>query len=172
MNKIFKSLLSGALIFSASTLPAIADNFVVVNKQAKVFDMPNTTGYVTLNSKNEEVSLTPGMVFKSLESSNGWHVIEYSPGLRGYLSELMVSSKNKLPNAGVYKISNFQSRQLSASCENNVWKASVDGKNFTGKVFGNAIVFFAENGQPAYSLLDFGKGPVAFSYDNSITKFF
>lgn len=172
MKKILKSFLSVALLFSASAPTAFADDYVVVNKPAKVFDTPNTTGYVTLNSKNEEVTIAPGMVFKSLESNNGWHVIEYSPGLRGYLSELVVSSKNRLPNAGVYKISNFQSCQISASCENNVWKASVDGKIFSGKVFGNAVIFFAENGQPAYSLVDFGKGPVAFSYDNSITRFF
>ncbi len=172
MKKILKLFLSAAFIFSASASTAFADNYVVVNKPAKVFDTPNAKGYVSLNSKNEEVTIAPGMVFKSLESNNGWHMIEYSPGLRGYLSELVISSKTKLPKAGVYKIANFQSRQLNAICENDVWKASVDGKDFKGKAFGNAIIFFSENGQPAYSLVDLGNGPVAHSYDNTVTKFF
>ena len=171
MKKFLKSFLSCALLFSASTT-MIADDYVVVNKPAKVFDSPDATGYVTLNSKNEEVTIAPGMVFKSLESNNGWYIVEYSPGLRGYLSEQVTSTGNKLPKAGNYKISNLQSRQLNATCENNVWKASVDGKTFPGKVFGNAVVFFSQNGQPAYSLVDLGNGPVAYTYDNSITKFF
>lgn len=155
-----------------ASLAAFAEEYVVIGKEAKVFDSPDATGYVTLNTKNEEVVLSPGMVFKIHNSENGWYVIEYSPGLRGYLSEQAKASKAAAPQAGNYSVSNTPSQQLNASGSADKWNANVGGKQFAGKSFGNAVVFFDDKGYPAYTLTDLGTGPIVMTYDNAVTKFF
>lgn len=78
-----KSLMLGiSLSCSAFLFPAMSQSYVVLAKDAKVFDEPNPT-YVTLNQKNKEVAPVAGMAFKKIEDKAGWSMVEYSPGLRG-----------------------------------------------------------------------------------------
>ncbi len=156
----------------AASCSAFAESYVVIGKEAKVFDAPNATGYVTLNTKNEEVVLQPGMVFKVNDSANGWYVIEYSPGLRGYLSEQAKAATTAAPKAGTYTVSNSPSRKLSVTGSSDKWSANIGGKQYSGKAFGDVVVFFNENGTPIYTLTDLGSGPIVMTYDNSVTKFF
>ncbi len=147
------------------------DTFIVVGKQAKVFDTPNAKGYVTLNQQNEEVVLQPSMAFKLHEEGKGWTMIEYSPGLRGYVANLMLATPAEV-KPGSYKVSNHAGKTLRAEKSDAGWNATVDGKSYAGKDFGNVVMFFDEKKNPAYSLVDCGEGPVAVSYANEITKFF
>lgn len=175
MERILKKVMTTSLLcflFAAFTIKAEAEEYVVIGKSTKVFDSANTKGYVTLNSKNEEVSLQPGMVFKTLEASNGWHVIEYSPGLRGYLSQQATSKNVQLPKAGAYTVSNAANQTINISNNNNSWTANIGSKTYKGTPFGNIVIFFNEKDQPAYSLADIGEGSVVFSYDNAATGFF
>lgn len=162
-------MLLAAGIFSQAIVAD--DTFIVVGKQAKVFDTPNAKGYVTLNQKNEEVVLQPGMSFKSLEQSQGWTLIEYSPGLRGYVANQMLVSPIEV-RPGSYKISNNTSKSLKVEKSAEGWNATVDSKTYTGKQFGNVVIFFDEKNIPAYSLVDIGNGPIASTYSNEVTKFF
>ena len=166
------SLAITATLVSAIGFSASAEEFVVTRKPGKIFDEPNAKGYVTLNSKNEEVAFIPGMVFKSLESSKGWHMVEYSPGLRGYVSAQSMCKDHKMPTPGIYKVANNSAQQLKAELSGDTWKATVNDKVYSGKIFGNAVVFFNDNKEPAYSLVDLGEGGIAVSYDNTKTKFF
>lgn len=161
-----------ALMLSAASLPVAAETYVAVDKPAKVFDEPNARGYVTLNTKNQEVAPLPGMVFKSIENSNGWHQVEYSPGLRGYISGQSVASKTLAPGAGNYKIANMPGATLNAEKSGETWKATVNSKSYSGKETGGIVVFLGADGNPAFSLVDYGEGPVAMAYDNSVTNFF
>lgn len=161
------------LLFACVTsLLVRAEDFIVVGKDAKVFDEPNAKGYVTLNTKNEEVLLTPGMVFKALENAKGWYVIEYSPGLHGYLSEQACATTIIRPKPGLYSVYNAPTIKLNTSDFGDEWSASVENKVFRGKVYGDVVIFFDDEGNTAYSLADFGSGPIVMSYDNSNTKFF
>lgn len=175
MKNIFRKVLTLTLLsflFASFTFNAKAEEYVVISKPTKVFDSANTKGYVTLNSKNEEVSLQPGMVFKTLEASNGWDLIEYSPGLRGYLSQQATTKDTLLPKEGAYSVSNIANKKINISNNNNSWSANVDNKTYNGNSFGNVVIFFNEKGQPAYSLTDIGNGSIVFSYDNAVTGFF
>ncbi len=151
---------------------ALAETFVAVDKPAKIFDEPNVKGYVTLNTKNQEVTPSPGMVFKSLENSNGWHLVEYSPGLRGYISDQRLGTPTHLPKAGVYKVSNKAGATIKVSSDGNAWTAEINGHSYRGTVNGNIVVFMTPDNQQAYSLVDFGDGPIAICYDNDCTGFF
>lgn len=165
--------ISSICIFASMAFSsAMADDYIVINKNGKVFDQPKATGYVTLNQNNEEVSILPGMVFKSFESKQGWNMVEYSPGLRGYISDQVKHSKCLQPKAGTYKVANKATEMLKVENNGNVWKASTDGKTFPGKAFGNILIFFDEKGNPAYSLVDMGNVPIVMTYDNAVTKFF
>lgn len=165
-----------ALIFAIalSTLisTASADNYLIVCKEGKVFDEPNSKGYVTLNQSNQEVSFLPGMVFKDLEKRQGWSLVEYSPGLRGFISDQVTAEKTVTPKAGTYKIQNSPSKQLKVYNTGDVWTATVDNQTFNGKKFNNVVVFFDDKNNQRYSLVDLGNGPVAMSYDYNITRFF
>lgn len=165
-----------AALFTASSLALstsmAADTFIAVNKETKVFDEPDATGYVTLNQKNEEVTALPGMVFKSSENKGGWNLVEYSPGLRGYISDQVKQSKFVLPKAGTYKVANKPADKLTVECNGDKWTATVAGKTYQGESSGNIVVFLDDRNTPAYSLVDFGNGPIVMTYDNSVTKFF
>lgn len=163
---------SALCITSSLAFSAMADTYIVVNKNAKVFDEPKATGYVTLNQKNEEVTILPGMVFKSLENQQGWNMVEYSPGLRGYISDQVKHAKCLLPKAGTYKVGNKPADKLTIELKDNVWNATIGGKTFQGKSFNNIVVFFDEKKNPIYSLVDLGEGPIVMTYDNAVTRFF
>lgn len=171
---IRKSIASPVMFmaFMASCLCAAADDYIVIAKDAKVFDEPKATGYVTLNRDNQEVCLAPGMAFKSLEKKPGWNVIEYYPGLRGYVSDQVKAAKTVMPKAGVYPVANKKTDKLKVEGGGNAWSATANGKSFTGKAFGNVVVFFDDKNNPAYTLTDTGNGTVAMTYDNGVTRFF
>jgi len=168
-RRIFSIGLS--VLASVMTMSALAESYIIVGKNAKVFDGPNTD-YVTLNQKNQEVVPIAGMAFKAIENNAGWTMVEYSPGLRGYISDIVKVGKSVMPKAGTYAIGNNPSEKLKAEASGSDWKATVGSKSYKGKSFGNVIIFFDAKNNPAYSLVDMGKGGVVMSYDNAITKFF
>lgn len=173
MKLNFRHLAIGIFVSVALATSFVrADNFMAVGIQGKVFDEPKSTGYVTLNSKNEEVTVIPGMAFKVLESQNGWNIIEYSPGLRGYLSDEVKASKSIMPKAGAYNVSNNKGEKVNITLEAGNWTATSGNKQFKGKAEGNIIIFLDADGKPAYSLLDIGNGGVVMTYNNAVTKFF
>ncbi len=155
--------------FTAMSL--YAESFIAVDKPAKIFDTPNAKGYVTLNTADEEVVLSPGMAMKALENSNGWYLVEYSPGIRGYLSEEAVG-KTVAPSPGSYKVTNNPKVTLKVSKEDNGWMADDGSYSYKGVTLGNIVVFLTPEKTPAYTLVDFGQGGKAVTYDNAITKFF
>lgn len=167
IKKIALSFFTFAVSFSV-----FADEYVIIGKESKVFDEPDATGYVTLNTSNEEVSLVPGMVFKTMDNEQGWYIIEYSPGLRGYLSEQAKAVKTVSPKSGTYTVSNNPSQKLTTSVSGDKWNGKIGDKTYPGQAFGDAVVFFDEKGNPAYSMTDIGNGAVVISYDNAVTKFF
>lgn len=153
-------------------LAAAQDAYVTVSIAGKVFDEPNAKGYVTLNQNNKEVTVIPGMVFKSLEHQAGWYMIEYSPGLRGYVSEEILETPAKAPVAGTYKLANAPAKKVTVA-DNGKWTLQADGKTLTGKAVGYVVVFGGdESGYPAYSLVQLADGPAAVTYDNTVTAFF
>lgn len=158
------------LFFSA--LSAGAETFVAIDKQSKIFDEPNVKGYVSLNTSNQEVTPVRGMVFKSLEHNNGWHVVEYSPGIRGYLSDQAVGTPSKLPTPGSFNIANLKGSTLKVNHLGDKWEAEANGKSYPGFAQDKILIFTDSNNYPVFSVVDFGDGPVAISYDNSVTGFF
>lgn len=167
-----KSLISAALVASSISFTALADDFISIAKNGKVFDTPDATGYVTLNTGNKEVVLSPGMVFKVIEKSSGWNMIEYSPGLRGYVSDQIKAQKSVLPKPGVYQVKNKPVDKIEVGQAAQSWTAKSGTTSFKGKQFGNYVIFFDAAGNPKYSLVDLGEGPVVMVYDNSVTHFF
>ncbi|MDE6298382.1 MAG: hypothetical protein K2M10_01865 [Muribaculaceae bacterium] len=164
-------VLTGATLM-LSSVAAYADTFVAVDRPAKVFDSPNAKGYVTLNTKNVEVEAKPGMVFSSSENSNGWYLVEYSPGLRGYISAQTVATPVKLPSAGSYKVANRPASTIKVENDGDAWKGTIDGTIYNGKAFDKIVVLFDADNKPAYSVVDLGQGPIVMSYDNNVTGFF
>lgn len=170
---IFRKLRSLGLFLATSALSfsVFADSYIIVGNNAKVFDEPNSN-YVTLNQKNVEVKPEAGMVFKAFENSAGWTLVEYSPGLRGYISDIVKVTKSVMPKAGSYTVCNNPKEKIVVKSENGVWSATIGSNTYNGKAFGNVIVFFDDKNIPTYSLIDMGKGGIVMSYDNNVTKFF
>lgn len=150
-----------------------AQNYIAINKTGKVYDDASAK-YVTLNQNNGEVVIQPGMVFKTFEKKPGMIMIEYSPGLRGFIDEKITTTDINLPVAGISDISNNKSSKAEiANDTNGGWSLKANGKSYKGKVEANNIlVFFDETNNPAYSVVNFGNGNVVVSYDNSLTNFF
>lgn len=158
-------------ILLSITAFANADNYVAIGKEGKVFDEPNAK-YVTLNQKNEEVNVIPGMVFKTFEKTPGWNMIEYSPGLRAYISEQIVNNNVVAPQPGTYTVKNNPSQKVTVENSGSQWTAKVGDKALNGTAKDNIVVFLDANNVSAFSLVDFGQGGIVISYDNNITKFF
>lgn len=159
------------VIAAAMTFSAAAESYIIVGKNAKVFDGPNSD-YVTLNQKNQEVAPLPGMAFKEIEDNAGWTMVEYSPGLRGYISDIVKVSRSVMPKPGTYTVANKKTDKLQAEKTADGWNATVGSKTYKGKVFGNVVVFFAADNNPMYTLTDLGQGGVVMCYDNAVTNFF
>ena len=172
MRKFSFSALWVAGLLLCSALSANAETFVAVAKQSKIFDEPNVKGYVSLNTRNQEITPERGMVFKSMEHNNGWHIVEYSPGIRGYLSDQAVSSPSRLPNPGTYNLANHQGVSLKVTLSGDKWEAEANGKTYPGIAQGNILIFTNSGNVPVFSVVDFGDGPIAMSYDNDVTGFF
>ncbi|MCH5237715.1 MAG: hypothetical protein J1E95_07955 [Muribaculaceae bacterium] len=157
------------LLYGVNSL--LAADYIAVGKDGKVFDDASPK-YVTLNENNEEVIIRPGMVFKTTEKLPGWYLIEYSPGLRGYIQEQVITNMLNNPSAGTYQIQNDPQHKISVQNSNGNWSATSGGKSYNGFISDNIVVFMDENGVQSFSLIDYGAGGVVMSYDNSVTKFF
>ena len=170
LRNAFLTVVSAAALIMSS-LASAEESYITIGKPSKVFDTPNAKGYVTLNQKNEEVKLVPGMSFKSIEHSKGWHLIEYFPGLRGYVADNILS-ETSLPKPGLYKIANLPDQKIKVEKTADGWKATIGTVALKGKEIDNVIVFFNDDKTPAYTLVDLGEGPIAITYDNTVTAFF
>lgn len=169
MNHSLRNLAAASLLLGLPAV-ALADTFVAIGEGAKVFDEPNAKGYVTLNMANQEVAPLPGMAFKVMDDSPGWYLIEYSPGLRGYLSKQTVA-KSSAPKEGTYAVSNAKTVKVTVVKNGDAWTLTTGGNTFKGKDFDGVIVFNGQDGNPAYTLTDTGSGTIVMSYDNAVTKF-
>lgn len=167
------NILAAALLLGASQF-AMAENYMVVLKETKVFDEPNVNGYVTKNQNDQEVVLSAGMAFKIVETRQGWEMIEYSPGLRGMvMSSYGVPAANlKKPAAGSFTVANQKGNTVDVALAEGAWTLTSDGKNYKGEEFGNVVIFFDADGNQAFSLTNVGGKPSVYSYSNDITKFF
>lgn len=169
-----KTVLLSATALLLSAFQAFSQSYVVVNIDTKVFDQPNAQEYVTQNQQGQDVVLSPGMAFLNTDSTPGWDVIEYTPGLRGYIMKTneVAASALKAPAPGAYKVNNNPSQTVTVAHANGAWSLKAGAAPLSGKAFGNIIVFFDKNGNQAYTLVDYGKGPVVMTYSNSVTHFF
>lgn len=169
---IGKKTLSTVLLALSPLAVTAEGGYVTIVKPGKVFDEPNAKGYVTLNTANQEVSLLPGMVFKVLDNASGWKIIEYSPGLRGYISEQVTGTPSGLPKAGSYEVTNNKKETVTFTFSAGSWNAASPRGSFKGEISGNAVVFTDGQGLPVYSLVELPEGTVAMSYDPKVTSFF
>lgn len=152
----------------------IADDYVVIFKESKVFDEPDASGYVTKNQNDEEVTVKSGMAFKIVDKKTGWDMIEYSPGLRAMLMQNVAAAADVLkePKAGDYALANNNKEMVSVSYADGVWTLGAKGINYNGKAFGKIIIFFDKAGSQSYSLVNMNGKSIVYSYDNNLTHFF
>ena len=168
MKRLFQILATLAL---GSFIPMMAADYVSVAKEGKVYDEANAK-YITLNQNNDEVSVIPGMVFATSEHTPGWYKVEYSPGLHAFIPEQIVATSFTPIQAGTYEIKNNPGQKMTVNGNGNDWSATVAGKNYKGTKSQDVLVFMDDNNNVAFSLVDLGNGPIAISYENSLTKFF
>ena len=152
-------------------IPLAAENLIAVAKNGSVYDEANAK-YVTLNQNNEDVNVIPGMVFEASQHTPGWYKVEYSPGLHAFIPEQIIASNFNTVSPGTYSFQNNPGQNISVQNSGDVWTAIVNGTNYQGKIIDNILVFVDENNKIAFSLVDIGNGPIAVTYDNSVTKFF
>lgn len=169
-----KTLVRKSLIMAfalASSLVALSDDYVTVAKSGNVYDDANAK-YITVNQNNEDVVVVPGMVFATTQHTPGWYKVEYSPGIHAFIPDQITATSFKSVAPGSYDIANYPGHKLNASLNGGNWTANIDGKSFNGIQVQDIIIFKDASNNIAYSLVDFGNGPVAITYDNSVTKFF
>lgn len=171
MRKSMKKFFSIFSFLIIGALSVFAQDYVVVAKSGNVYDDANTK-YITVNQDNDNVTVIPGMVFSSSQHLPGWFKVEYSPGLNAFIQEQITTGNFNPVNSGTYNIANYPGHKLTVEGSGNDWKASVDGKNYQGIDFQNILIFKDINNNIAYSIVDFGNGPIAITYDNSVTNFF
>lgn len=150
---------------------AIAQDYVAVAKDGNVYDDANAK-YITANQNNDDVAVIPGMVFVTTQHTPGWYKIEYSPGLHAFIPDQIAASNFKPVGEGSYVIKNNPSQKIDVKGSGDDWNASTNGKTFKGKKYEEILIFLDENNKVAYSLVDLGSGPIAITYDNTVTKFF
>ena len=168
MNKILLSAL-GLLIGSLS---GFAQDYVAIAKDGNVYDEANAK-YITINQNNDDVSVIPGMVFSTSQHTPGWYKIEYSPGLHAFIPDQITASGLKTLQPGNFDVKNNPGQKITVINSGEDWSASVDNKNYKGIKTDEILVFIdPSNNSIAFSLVDLGQGPIAISYDNSVTKFF
>lgn len=170
MKTIFKILSVISLSFIGTGI-AIAQDYVAISKAGNVYDEASAK-YITLNQNNENVNVVPGMVFATSEHTPGWYKVEYSPGLHAFIPEQIVATGYAPLKAGNYDIKNNPGHKLNVEGSGDSWTATVDGKSIKGIKSGEILVFVDGSNNVVYSLVDLGSGPIAITYDNSVTKFF
>ena len=171
MKTNFKKYLSFLAIGAMAYLPLSAENLVVVAKNGNVYDEANAK-YITLNQNNEDVNVIPGMVFDTSQHTPGWYKVEYSPGLHAFIPEQITTSNFNPVAAGTYSLQNNPGQKITVQNSGDDWTAVVDGNNYQGKNKENVLIFLGADNKIAFSLVDLGDGPIAITYDNSVTKFF
>ena len=152
-----------------------AQELVVIGKESKVYDSPNVKGYATTNRQGQNVVLSQGMVFVKSGSDHGWDLVEYTPGLKGYILQSLEMDQATLhePKAGNYTVKNNSSKKVEISGSGVAWVLNVPGgKPLAGSKVGKVIVFRNEFGNVVYSLISTPSGPVVMDYDNKVTSFF
>lgn len=168
MKKVL-TIISMSLLSLASMV--YAEDYIVVAKSGNVYDEPKAK-YITVNQENEDVSVIPGMVFKTSQHTPGWYKVEYSPGLHAFIPDQIAASGLKPLKPGTYELKNNPGHKLIVEGEGSDWKGSVDGKTYKGIYYQDILVLEDDNNKIAYSIVDLGEGPIAITYDNSVTKFF
>ena len=169
MKKISNFLL--VAIMGLCAIPCYAQDFIAIAKDGNVYDEANTK-YITLNQDNQDVSVIPGMVFKTTDHPAGWYKIEYSPGLHAFIPEQIVAGNFITPKPGKYRVANLSAQTMEVQSTPDGWTCSVAGKSYKGSQFGDIIVFFDKENNIAFSLVDLGNGPIPITYDNVVTNFF
>lgn len=164
------------LVMLVASFSASADNFVVLATDAKVFDTPKAGSYVTTNRDGNEVVLLSGMAVKSKDLVSGWHLVEYSPGLNGYLMDAMTVAPAKISaiKAGKYSVSNNPSEHITIMSDGKKWSA-VSSSNpavMDAEMINNVLIIYNKKGDVAYSAGIVSGKPTVFTYSNDITKFF
>ena len=173
--KILKGILLLAFSLFIST-GALANDYLVVAQKQRVFDEPKTDGFATTNRDGDDVVITPGMAFKAIDKGVGWAVIEYSPGLKGYVLLSMMEDQADLaaPSAGTYKVGNAAGDELTVKGMGKYWSATSKRHpvQMRGEINGPVLVFFDENDHPAYTVTLVEGKPNVIAYDNALTRFF
>lgn len=172
MKKIKIVLLS--VVAAMSAFMAEADDYVVIGHEGKVFDSPKTKSYTTTNQEGEDVVVKEGMVFKKKESRQGWDLIEYTPGLNGFILQSLEAEANSLktPAAGSYTVANNPEAKVTVAKEGTNWIATSGAKKYSGQLHDGAVIFYDADGNIALSLVVLNGTPVVFDYDNTLTRFF
>lgn len=169
MKKI--KIIVSSILLSLLAIPCMANNYVAIAKNGNVYDEASAK-YVTLNQNNDEVSVIPGMVFETSQHTPGWYKVQYSPGLHAFIPESITAGNYKQLQPGTYEIKNNPGHKLAVQCEGDNWTASTDGKSYKGVKSEDILIFLDNTNNVAFSLVDLGTGPIAITYDNSVTKFF
>lgn len=164
------------LLFGTLSLGSIAcaDDYVVIAHEGKVYDRPNSKSYATTNQNGDEIVVKEGMVFKKRETREGWDLIEYTPGLSGFILQYLEATPASLksPAVGTYSVSNQDGKNIVISQEGTTWVAAFEGKKYAGQKHDGAVVFYDADSNIAFSLVNIGGTPVVVNYDNSVTNFF
>lgn len=150
--------------------PILAQDYIAIAKDGNVYDEASAK-YITVNQDNEDVAIIAGMVFSTSQHVPGWYKVEYSPGLHAFIPDQIAASSFKPVQAGTYEVKNNPGQNLTVVNDGG-WSASADGKNYKGIESQDILIFVDANNNLAFSLVDIGTGPIAISYDNSVTKFF
>ena len=167
ITKISSLLFLGMFV----SVPVLAQDLIAVAKDGNVYDEASAK-YITLNQDNEDVCVIPGMVFETSQHTPGWYKVEYSPGLHAFIPDQIIANNFNTIVPGTYDIQNYAGHKITAQLSGDEWTATVDGNNLKGKKVEDIIIFLDSTNKIAYSIVDLGDGPIAITYDNSVTKFF
>ena len=167
MKKILLSIVLGV----GACFYGFSQDYVAVAKNGNVYDEANAK-YITVNQNNDDVAVIPGMVFATSQHVPGWYKVEYSPGIHAFIPEQITSGNFTAVAPGTYPVANNPSQKLTVEGGGDNWTASADGKSYKGTKFQEILIFKDPSNNVAFSLVDLGNGPIAISYDNSVTKFF
>lgn len=166
MKKLFITFLLSFTIFGT-----YASDYIAIAKNGNVYDDSNAK-YITVNQNNDDVAVIPGMVFPTSQHIPGWYKIEYSPGLHAFIPDQIAASVIKPVSSGSFDIVNQPGQKLNVENNGGNWSATFNGNTYQGQNIQDMLIFFDKNNKVAFSVVDIGNGPVAVTYDNSVTKFF
>lgn len=166
-------LLLSVVFASMGATTLHADDFITVGHEGKVYDSPNAK-YATTNRDGDDVVVADGMVFKKKETRQGWDLVEYSPGLTGFIVQSLEVAPSMLkPVApGEYPIENNSGVKVTLSRDGDNWTATLPSGKFYGQLHDGVLVFFASDGSVAMSAANKGGKTYVYSYDNDLTRYF